>query len=394
MKISVLTQDLSHNCLGRAWLLAKALQRKYEVELVGPIKDGEIWKPLAPLEDLETKTVTVNGYLGSYWRYKSLLDKVNGDVIYASKPLLSTFGLGLIKKYFSGKPLVLDIDDWELGLKAPDKEMDSLRGKIKYRLLMIKNMLRTLANPFFHSYYSVQFVENLIPLADKITVSNTFLKKKFGGKIIPHARDLKEFSPDAFDKKQLRKKYNIDVEKNVVLFSGTPRPHKGVEDLIEAVAGLVERDMLFLIVGLGEGDFSREIEKKASNLLGEKFKAFGVVPFKNLPEYIALSDIVVVPQRRTSSSRGQMPAKLIDAMAMGKPIIATRVSDIPETLEGCGFIVEPQKPLELARSLREVIDNPSKANEFGERARKKCEEEFSLTAIETSLTNLFEEYEG
>ena len=37
MKISILTPDLSHNCLGRAYLLAKILQRHYEVEIIGPV---------------------------------------------------------------------------------------------------------------------------------------------------------------------------------------------------------------------------------------------------------------------------------------------------------------------------------------------------------------------
>jgi len=47
MKISILTHDLSHNCLGRAYLLAKILQRHYEMEIIGPMFGEEIWKPVA-----------------------------------------------------------------------------------------------------------------------------------------------------------------------------------------------------------------------------------------------------------------------------------------------------------------------------------------------------------
>lgn len=53
MKISILTPDLSHNCLGRAYLIAKILQRHYEVEIVGPIFGDGIWRPLAKLDDAE-----------------------------------------------------------------------------------------------------------------------------------------------------------------------------------------------------------------------------------------------------------------------------------------------------------------------------------------------------
>lgn len=47
MKISILTPDLSHNCLGRAYLLAKVLQRRYEVEIDGPVFGKGIWESVA-----------------------------------------------------------------------------------------------------------------------------------------------------------------------------------------------------------------------------------------------------------------------------------------------------------------------------------------------------------
>jgi len=47
MKISILTSDLSHNCLGRAYLLAKVLQRCYEVEIIGTVFGDGIWEPVA-----------------------------------------------------------------------------------------------------------------------------------------------------------------------------------------------------------------------------------------------------------------------------------------------------------------------------------------------------------
>lgn len=48
MKISILSPDLSHhNCLGRAYLLAKILQMHYEVEIIGPMFGDGIWEPVA-----------------------------------------------------------------------------------------------------------------------------------------------------------------------------------------------------------------------------------------------------------------------------------------------------------------------------------------------------------
>ena len=52
-----------------------------------------------------------------------------------------------------------------------------------------------------------------------------------------------------------------------------------------------------------------------------------------------------------------MPAKVFDAMAMAKPIIATNVSDLPEFLDGCGWTVAPEKPKQLADTIQYVFNH-------------------------------------
>jgi len=115
MKISILTPDLSHNCLGRAYLLAKILQRHYEVEIIGPMFGEGIWEPVENDKSIIYKYVKVYGRLKPYWQIGKLIKKIDGEVIYASKPLFSSFGIGLLKKILKKKPLILDIDDWQMG---------------------------------------------------------------------------------------------------------------------------------------------------------------------------------------------------------------------------------------------------------------------------------------
>ncbi len=115
MKISVLTPSMSSNCLGRAYLLAKILQRRYEVEIVGLVLGSGIWGPIADLDDVKLRFVKVGKAPISYWQLKKLLGEVTGDIVYASKPLFTSFGIGLLKKLSDKKPLILDIDDWERG---------------------------------------------------------------------------------------------------------------------------------------------------------------------------------------------------------------------------------------------------------------------------------------
>jgi len=117
---------------------------------------------------------------------------------------------------------------------------------------------------------------------------------------------------------------------------------------------------------------------------------FPKIPFENLPEYLAASDILLVPQRRTTDSVGQMPAKLFDAMAMGKPIIATRVSDITEVLGDCGYLVDPDKPDQLADAIRYILDHPEEAQRRGQEARERCKRLYDIGVMEAKLRELIE----
>jgi len=112
MKISILSPNLSNNSLNRAYLLAKMLQRNYKVEIIGPMFGEYIWKPVAELGDVEYKFVKLKGRFESYRQLKGLLEKISGDVILATKPLFTSYGIGLFSKICKNRPLVLDIDDW------------------------------------------------------------------------------------------------------------------------------------------------------------------------------------------------------------------------------------------------------------------------------------------
>jgi len=388
MKISILTPDLSHNCLGRAYLLAKILQRRYKIEVVGPIFGEGIWRPVADDKSIIYKFVKIYGGFKAYCEIRELVKKIDGDVIYASKPLFISFGMGLLKKLFDKGPLILDIDDWQMGFI-----------KESYKNLSIARRLKSLVSSAIFLYSSGSYWNNLISeelvhFADEITVSNHFLQKRFGGTIVWHGRDTEAFNPKKFDKILLKEKYKVKKNKKVVMFFGTPRPYKGIEDLIEAVNLLKDSCILLTLVGLDKDNYSKRVRKLACSKLGSKrVRLFGLHPFKKIPEFLAISDLVVIPQRKNFATVGQIPAKVFDAMAMAKPIIATKVCDLPKILDGCGWIVEPENPEQLAQTIQYVLDNPEEAEETGRKAREKCIEKYSWDAMKKVLVNIFEKYE-
>ncbi|MBD2121174.1 glycosyltransferase family 4 protein [Trichocoleus sp. FACHB-262] len=389
MKISILTPDLSHNCLGRAHLLAKILQRQYEVEIVGPMFSNKIWEPLADMDNISYSTVRISdSAIKNYYRSISLVEKISGDVVYASKPLFTSYGLGILAKLTKNKSLVLDIDDWQFGLA---KEAHKNSPSLKYRL---KNLVTSAVELYsIYSYWNHAIGEQLTWLAQDITVSNNFLQEKFGGTIIWHARDANAFKPDAFDKVALKEKFGLKETQKVVMFLGTPRPHKGLDDLVEAIAGVDNPNALLVIVGLDKDTYSQKLVKLAESKLVGKFRAFGMQSFDKIPEFLAIADVVVIPQRYNSATVGQVPAKVFDAMAMAKPTISTTVSDLPYILEGCGWLVEPEQPHQLATSIQFVLDNPDEAQQIGEKAREKFITSYSWSAMEKNLTKIFKQYE-
>lgn len=388
MRISILSPDLSDNCLGRAYLLAKILQRRYEVEIVGPIFGNGIWGPVIDDKSIQYKFVKIRGRFKPYWQIKELNRKIDGDVIYASKPVFASFGVGLLKKLFTDKPLILDIDDWQMGFI-----------KEKYSRLSFTARFKSLAASTLYLYtigscWSGLLGEKLARFADEITVSNRFLQRKFGGIIVWHGRDTKAFDPKIFKKDVVKEKYGIEKSKKIVMFFGTPRLHKGIEDLIKAISVIEDQDVVLVIVGIDDRDqYSKNLAKTTKKALGRRFKGFGLQPFETVPKFLTMADVVVIPQRKNFATMGQMPAKVFDAMAMAKPIIASNISDLPEILDGCGWIVEPENPEQLAEKIQYLLNNPEEAEVMGNKARQKCIEKYSWDAIEEILLKVFIKYE-
>ncbi len=229
-------------------------------------------------------------------------------------------------------------------------------------------------------------MERLVNFSDSIVISNRFLENRFGGCLIHHCRDTTVLDPDNFDSQEIKK--SLGLEKNrVIMFMGTPRAHKGIVDLIHAVESLDYSDIRLVFIG-AESSFDPLRNKSLS--IHKKVMALPKIPFEKLPKHLSAADILVVPQRDTTDTRGQLPAKLFDAMAMAKPVIATRVSDIPEVLGGNGYLVEPGNVGELARTLQHVLGHPEEAKEKGRRARKRCIELYDIKVMEIKLQNLID----
>jgi len=368
VKVSVLAADLSDNATGRADLLARLLSARYDVEVVGPRFGADVWMP-AREGAIPQRSVRAGRYPGFARHIPALLDLVDGDVIVASKPRATSFGLALLARARRRRPLVLDIDDWEIGFFSRSGPW----GRIGRAL--------NVANP--NGLPWTWLAEKLVSRADAITVASRFLERRFGGTLLPHARDTEAWDPGRYDRAATRRRLGVDGEK-VVMFLGTPRGHKGVDDLVEAV-GSLGPGVILALVGV---DAARSGAQRWS--APAYVRVTGEIPFDDVPRYLIGADVVAVPQRDTMDTVGQVPAKLFDAMALARPIVSTSVSMIPEILEGCGVVVEPGNVSALAGAIKRLLDNPVDAADLGRRARERCESRYSFRVARATLFPLIE----
>jgi glycosyltransferase involved in cell wall biosynthesis len=302
-------------------------------------------------------------------RVPELLELIDGDVLVASKPRPTSFGLALLARRRRRRPLLLDIDDWEVGFFS----RSGAWGRVGRAL--------NLADP--NGFTWTWLTEKLVGRADAITVASRFLERRFGGAFLPHARDTDAWDPSRFDRAAARAHHGLGAGK-VVMFLGTPRGHKGVDDLIDAV-GSLGPGVVLALVGV---DPARGGAPRWSRF--PHVKVTGEIPFDDVPRYLVAADVVAVPQRRTTDTVGQVPAKLFDAMALARPIVSTSVSMIPEILDGCGLVVEPGNVSALAGAIKRLLDNPAEAAALGRRARERCETLYSFRVARATLFPLIE----
>jgi glycosyltransferase involved in cell wall biosynthesis len=384
-KVSIMVSDLSKSGAGRwggavrPFLLAQALrQLGCEVKIFGFTQEEDL--AIASTPELAIISTPGGRYPQFFKSAQSLLKQVDGDILYAYKPKPSSFGLSLLGKFAKGRPLILDIDDWELSWHGGDRW--------KYRPTpkqFAKDMLRTdgiLRNPDYRLYLG--WMEKLITRANAVTVHTQFLKDRFGGTYVPNGKDISLFNPEQYDVQALKVQYGLENYR-VLMFPGAPRPYKGVEDVLAALELLDQPDLRLVIVGGSPYD---DYDQQLMARWGRWMIKLPKMPYDQMPGVIAAADVIVVPQRDTPAAQAQFPLKLTDGMAMAKPILSTRVGDIPEILGDTGYLVAADAPGELAGAIAQIFGDMAGAIAQGKKARARCIEHYSIDAMSHQLSSI------
>jgi len=376
LKISVVAPDLSGGGVTRVYILSQALRKLgCTVEVVGFRYGNAIYPP--PPAGLPVYSIPGNSLPLLFKDTRNLLQHIKGDLVYAVKPRLTSFGVALLQKVISSRNVLLDIDDWELSWMGGDD--NTYQPTVKQLARDIFHSNGALRSPE-HRFY-IEQMEKLVSKADAITVNNRFLQKRYGGTYLPSGKDTDLFNPSYYNPSVCRSKYGLSNYK-VLMFPGTVRPHKGVEDVLRALDLLEKPELRLVIVGGRKPDDYEEYLMKKWNKWLIKLPQ---LPSEKMPEIIAAAHIIVVPQRDTPISQAQVPIKLTDGMAMAKPILSTSVGDIPTTIGDTGYLVAPGDSPAMAYQITEILANPEEAHRRGALARDRCIQHYSIEAMAQAL---------
>jgi glycosyltransferase involved in cell wall biosynthesis len=201
-------------------------------------------------------------------------------------------------------------------------------------------------------------------------------------RVIPNAVDTSLFFP-------CEDKASKSEGKKELLCVALLHPKKGIPYLLEAMAILKkERNDLLLNI-VGDGPNRQEYEEMVKNLsLDELVRFYGLQPKEKVAEFMRQADLFVFP-----SLWENLPCVLIEAMASGLPIVATKVGGIPEIVDDeVGILVPPKNSAKLAEAINYAIDNLKKFQR--DKIVKRAKERYSYQAVGKALSNLYREIIG
>jgi glycosyltransferase involved in cell wall biosynthesis len=224
-----------------------------------------------------------------------------------------------------------------------------------------------------------------------VTVSTRTLQKRYGGTVVRHGPAGEGFDPDRpdlQDRAALRRRWQLPLDVPLALFAGVPQPHKGWPVLTAALTQPQAQRWHLVIAGAPEHpEF-----QTASRALPGRCHVIGLQRHDMMPYLLAAIDAVPLPQLDVRFARSQLPAKLVEAMAMARSTIATRVGDLPDIIgdNERGWLIPPADPGALARALDEIARMPALARTRGRAARAWYLAEASQTVVERRVSQLID----
>lgn len=253
---------------------------------------------------------------------------------------------------------------WVYELRYYDEDAAVDRGKIRRNSLRYRMSQRLEQSALEQAHRVIaissalrtNLIERGIP-ADKIFLA-------------PNGVDTEVFQPLEPDA-ELVARYGLKG-KTVIGFIGSFYFYEGLKYLIEAGSILLAERREAALLLVGEGEAEEDLRAIVPPHLRERVIFTGKIPHEQAPRYYSVMEIAVYPRVKSRLTELTTPLKPLEAMAMGRVVVGSRVGGISELVRDgeTGFLVEPESSEALAESLARLIDDHGLRAAAGRAARE------------------------
>jgi glycosyltransferase involved in cell wall biosynthesis len=249
-------------------------------------------------------------------------------------------------------------------------------GRVKSRLVCLAERLLA------------KITDRIITLTDRGAQEHTQYgiarREKFA--TIPSGIALQAFRSVHVDPVAKRKELGLPPEDLIVGTVGRLVPVKGHAWLLKSVPRVLAEVPQACFALIGEGPLAEHLRQLAEELAISRRVMF-LGARQDVPECLAALDLFVLP----SLNEG-MGLALVEAMAMGLPVVATRVGGIPDVVrEGeTGLLVPPGDEKALALAMLSLLRDPDRRRAYGEAAKRRVDERFDAASTMREVERLYE----
>ena len=281
--------------------------------------------------------------------------------------------LGFLCSKILRKKLLVDYNDL-MGVYTLDligKKMNGFFGTLlKHGLILVED---TLVKGGWKVITITDFIKNY---AVSRGVRNELV-------VVPNGVDTTLFDPALVSGEGIRLKYGLSDNEKLCVYAGRIEEVAGAKIILETARLLESKrsDIRFMLVGEGNSELVSELSNCKNIILT------GRVPKESVPEYIAAANCVFVPFPNTVASNGISPLKLFEALSMEKPVIASAISGIKDSVgKDKNVILLSNDPNSWATAVIKLFENKKEFDVRGAASREFILQNYNFN----HLANIFE----
>ena len=250
-----------------------------------------------------------------------------------------------------------------------------LAGKIPFVYYLIDTLYRLVPQKAFQPI--ARYIESKnLKKADKVITINEKLKDyaiSMGANpdetyVVRAGVDLERYDPN-MDGSEIRKRYGIKEDDSVLFFMGWLYDFSGLKEVATELSKIADEKPNIKLLIVGDGDAFDDLQRiREEYHLENRIILTGKQPYESIPSFIASSDVCLLPAYNNETMRDIVPIKLYEYMAMGKPVITTKLPGVMKEFGEGNGVLYVDKPEDALWKGVELIEGGT-VEEHGVKAR-------------------------